>query len=113
MHELRLARTSMKPLTYLTNLLCPNPQQRTWGNAKTCLRYLKRTPNIGITFGGEELILHGFNDANRPPIPVDAVQPAVASSSFVEEMLAHALAFNHLSHFLPLEQSTKLSALLC
>jgi hypothetical protein len=35
-------------------------------DAKTCPRYLQRNANKGITFGGEELRLHGFNDTDYP-----------------------------------------------
>jgi hypothetical protein len=35
-------------------------------DAKTCLRCLHCTDTRGITFGGEELRVHGFSDVNYP-----------------------------------------------
>jgi histone deacetylase 1/2 len=56
-------------ITETVSRLCrfmSNPTVAHMEDAKTCLRYLQRTANRGINFGGEELRLHGFNDANYP-----------------------------------------------
>jgi hypothetical protein len=56
-------------ITETFNRLCTFMSNRTVAHmedAKTYLRYLQRTANTGITFGGEELRLHGFSDANYP-----------------------------------------------
>jgi hypothetical protein len=55
-------------ITETVNILCrfmSNPTVAHMEDAKTCLRYLQRTANQGITFG-EKLRLHGFSDANYP-----------------------------------------------
>jgi hypothetical protein len=56
-------------ITETVNRLCIFMSKPTFAHmedAKTCLRYLQRTTTRGITFGGEELKLHGFSYANYP-----------------------------------------------
>jgi len=64
MYAMLLSRLHVSYALSITSRYQSNPSKSHWKIVKNILKYLRRTENVFLVFGGNELEVHGYSDAN-------------------------------------------------